>query len=939
MRGLFTADWQAEWSNLGLCSKALDHILEIVKERRLDFVCLCGDLKRAYNPIDARVVMWWQRAIVKMRKVGLDVYISNGNHDRVGMYDDQKNWLPILRRAGAVTFDKPSTIDVKNGRLVFLPFCTDVEQLKNDATELSQLHRENLSHSTNRVVRENQSGSVLVFHADLKYANYNKLAAKSEASLKPEDLHPDKYLACVGGHIHLAQKLGKNVYYTGSPFCMDWGESNQRKSFLIIEGSVITRVASRIPGWFDEAWPGFPASEVEDKQFWRGSKVRVHVRCPVGQDYGSTITTARRRAEYRYPLADITVVAEFEEKKAAVSKVRLDDPDRVKIRSYVRQTGWRQDKQMVEYLMSKLERTGGTQRASSTVRFHTASASNFLSWKEFKLKFEPGITLITGANGAGKTSLTQPLPVALFGTTFKGQKYDRWARRQTKEPAEVQVAFRDARQRKVRVTRGRRPNRIVLSINGVDHSSGQRGDQKDATQGLIEQVCGFSWQTFANAVFIDPEISRTFLSGTKKQRTEVLNRFQNLERFELAQKMVRHDVSENTKREFETELELQQARITVEDLRLECEQLSKQHKKDEQELKDALKLAQDELDESVAQLENISGTRSKRMKKLESLVDSLNQKLGALDKDIGELQFEKREIESWLVNTGHLYKDKTCPTCYQKLDHRLLEKMKKKWSDRLEVVSQRWGEIQYTRATLLQKKLVLEDKYETLGSQEAKENQRIALAKSGVEFEMRRFRAFHNSEMKEESQLSKKKTKLKKAKQSVDVQTIYMVQLKDDEKFYEYAEEALGRDGIPAFLNRLMVPVLNKAAEYYSELFVDKEIQVRFEVNDGEFEANIINANGGEDFEAQSTGERAVAGLIASFALREAAPRSNVLVLDEPGEGLDSKNARRFAEALRKITKRFESVILTTHNQNIIGELSGERTLAIGKKNGTSFIQ
>ena len=67
MRGLFSADWQGEWSNLGLCSQALNHVIEIAKERRLEFVCFCGDLKRAYNPIDARVVMWWQRAIIKLR--------------------------------------------------------------------------------------------------------------------------------------------------------------------------------------------------------------------------------------------------------------------------------------------------------------------------------------------------------------------------------------------------------------------------------------------------------------------------------------------------------------------------------------------------------------------------------------------------------------------------------------------------------------------------------------------------------------------------------------------------------------------------------------------------------------------------------------------------------------------------------------------------------
>jgi len=870
------------------------------------------------------------------------------------MYDDRKNWLPILRRAGAKVFDKPTTIDVRNGQLVFLPFCSDVEKLKRDAKELSrhfsgnnsestrQSRSEHQAYSTNQNFGENHEKRVLVFHADLKYANYNKLAAKSEASLKPEDLHPSKYLACVGGHIHLAQKLGKNVYYTGSPFCMDWGEANQRKSFLIIEGSSVSRVASKIPGWFDETWPGFPSTTgetVEDQQSWRGTKVRVHVRVPIGEDYGRVVEKARKRAESRYPDAAITVVTEFEEKEAAEVRVKLDDPDRVKIISYVRQTGFEQEKQMVEYLMSKLERTGGTKRAVSAVRFLGCSARNFLSWKEFELKFEPGITVIEGPNGVGKTSLTQPLPVALFGTTFKGQKYDRWAKRQNKEPAEVQVTFRDARQRKIRVTRQRRPNRIVLSINGVDHSSGQRGDQKDATQGLIEQVSGFSWQTFANAIFIDNEISRAFLSGTKKQRTEILNRFQNLERFELAQKLVRHDASENEKGQFETELELQQAGRAVEELQLECEQLAKQKKRDEKELKDAMRAAQEELEQSQAKWESKRTVRAKRMSKLSNEADDINTRLGGCDKDLGSLQFEKKEITNWLAQTGQLHQDKECPTCYQPLDFKLLEKMQKQWTDRLKVVSRLISEILEQRATHMMDLARVEEKMDEISKREADAKQAISLARTHVGFAQQRIGAFHQLEISEENLLTKKRQQLAKANRMVEVQTKYLVQLKDNEKFYEYAEQALGRDGIPSFLNRLMAPVLNKAAEYYSELFVEKEIQVRFEVEDGEFEARVINATGGEDFEAQSGGERAVAGHIASFALREATPRSNVLVLDEPGEGLDAKNARRFAGALRKLTKRFESVYITTHNANIIGELSGERTLSIGKKNGTSYIQ
>ena len=135
-----------------------------------------------------------------------------------------------------------------------------------------------------------------------------------------------------------------------------------------------------------------------------------------------------------------------------------------------------------------------------------------------------------------------------------------------------------------------------------------------------------------------------------------------------------------------------------------------------------------------------------------------------------------------------------------------------------------------------------------------------------------------------------------------------------------------------------MIPLLNKAAEEYAVMFGDKVVQVRFKIEDGEFEPYVLNASGGESIDDQSVGEKALAGLITSFALREIAPKTNLLILDEPGEGLDAANARQFAQALPKLAERFGSVFITSHNQVILSELSGERTITVVKKNGRSRL-
>jgi len=128
------------------------------------------------------------------------------------------------------------------------------------------------------------------------------------------------------------------------------------------------------------------------------------------------------------------------------------------------------------------------------------------------------------------------------------------------------------------------------------------------------------------------------------------------------------------------------------------------------------------------------------------------------------------------------------------------------------------------------------------------------------------------------------------------------------------------------------------AAAYYAELFGDRALQVRFEIENGEFVPVILNATGGEDIDSQSDGERALAGLIASFALREIAPRCNVLILDEPGNGLDPSTVRQFATSMKRLKEKFESIFVTSHNVHLLQELEGERVVTVQKRNGISSV-
>lgn len=932
MRILITGDFQAEWQNLDLCQRAWEEVLDIAESRKLTAIAVTGDLKRVYNPVDVRVVKWWQKAIAEAKKRLLDVIIVLGNHDRVGQYSEAENWLPILKRAGAFCASKPREFYVRGGQLLALPFCTDKEEQRRRAQELAKL-----------VVTDE---AVLLFHEDIRGSKYNKFGERSEAVVGVDDLCASAYKYCVGGHIHLHQKIGENVYYAGSPFAQDWGEANQRKGYVVITGGVLEFVPSRIPGWFDPTWPGF-----WEPKSWEGTRVRVHLTVDSAAEYATGIERVRAEAEAKYKGAEVSVNAVIRRAGNDVSTdgISIDSSDGDKIKQYVERTCPEHinQRRVIEYLVGKLEEVGGVTRTGTGLKILGARARNFLSFKELTVDFRvKGITLVQGknkdrggkSNGSGKTSLLQTIPVPLFGTTFKGQKHDRWARRNAEGAVTVQLELKDGRGRAVRVVRGRRPSRLRLWVNGTEETTGMNPALREATQASIEQVTGFTWETLANAVYMDREVARAFIAGTKRERAGVLSRFQNLERFERALKAVRKDKAkgEEEARDLEEQIAVTVERVSGCRRRLsvlveesaervstawaEVESRERVYKRLERKLTPIIKRCE----ESAKRLEARWEEANKISIKAET---AHNKRRGELASGREELK-RLEEAREW----------KLCPHCRQSVNKLILGNMVKKQMQRLEKLESAVKAAEEFKKECEYGASLLEADYEERMRRKGKYTDKVNAAKFAYDVIHEQYLELQRREHNESSAKRDAKKELLEAVALRKELEGKAVRGRSDKEFYQYAERAMGRDGIPAFLNALLCPKLNAAAEFYADEFSDGEIKVSFEVEDGELVPRVLNATGGETIDDQSDGEGAVAGLIGSFALREAAPKCNLLILDEPGAGLDPMAARQFAIALRRLTKRFGAIWLTTHNPAIQEELADQRIITVVKHRGVSRL-
>ena len=926
---LITADFQGDYQNLDLCTQAWTEIINICLKEEIRDVILAGDLKQLYNPVDVRVTRWWFDAIKSAKESGIRVICNLGNHDRLGLYVSTENWFPILRKAGAQCYDKPAVVQIAGMDVAFLPYRNSPKLVKEMSDSLAS---------------QVKKPSILIFHGEVCGAKYNQFGERTTSGIQESWLHADRYSFCVGGHFHLQQKIGENIYYCGSPFAQDWGEANQRKGYLITDGKTIKSVPSKIPGWYDPTWPNF-----EPPKSWRGTRVRVHISTS-SVAYVSEVERARERAQALYEGAEISVnatVRKGREESGEALTLSITDPDQVKIREYIKQTC--PDNVSLEkverYLTTKVEaQTGRWQRTGTGVKFIRAKAYNFLSFEEVEVDWsKKGIVVVQGtnkdrsgkSNGSGKTSLLQTIPVALFGSTFKGQKHDKWAKRGRTDTAKVILELRDGKNRTIRIVRSRKPSQLRLWVDGKEQSTGMKPQDKDGTQSLIEKLTGFTWQTLANAVYIDQEVAYEFVAGTKKSRTDVLSKIQNLERFAKALEAVKKGRSraEGWAREVEESMSVLDERIDgckkklallVEerDARLDEAQKELAKRRDEKEKHDGLvePLIKD-LAVKLGKAEAAYEQAREKCEKRELALDNLKLKRDVLIKQRPQIGVGYCSMCRQSVSEEHLlYINKTIDKALKELVPDI-DDAKEKYTKSLQVLA--LAEAEYEKIGIERNKLIDAQK-------------RIALSLTECE---RSFRELQRREHNEGGRKQEVKTDVREAQKQRKALEDHQRVHRSDLEFYQYCEKALSRDGIPAFLNALLCGPLNTAAEFYSELFADKALQICFELENGEFVPMVLNATGGESIEDQSDGERALAGLIASFALRETAPKCNLLILDEPGNGLDPSAARQFAKGLRGLIGKFDSIWLTTHNSAIASELVDQQVLNVTKQNGVSIVK
>jgi len=158
------------------------------------------------------------------------------------------------------------------------------------------------------------------------------------------------------------------------------------------------------------------------------------------------------------------------------------------------------------------------------------------------------------------------------------------------------------------------------------------------------------------------------------------------------------------------------------------------------------------------------------------------------------------------------------------------------------------------------------------------------------------------------------------------------------EKFevYSMLSDVYSPKGFPAWVLKSRLPLVN---EFIND-FVDDVagFKVELEFKKSKLNIYITDSVSKRPIELASGAEKAITSLALKVGLRKLSklPKSDFLVLDEPGVWLDAENTQRYSDFLKRVSEEFRFILLITHMEGLKG--CCDKIIEIGLKDNFAQV-
>ena len=538
------------------------------------------------------------------------------------------------------------------------------------------------------------------------------------------------------------------------------------------------------------------------------------------------------------------------------------------------------------------------------MRLSEFSYKNILSYgnkiQTFKFDDKPGLILVEGENGAGKSSIKEALTVAIYGRSAirKMKDIPNWINRN----AHTNVKFTTTSGESIELTRGIDPNFNDIKINGATFNL---PDKRKVDEFIEDELAKIPFSVFCNTISLSFDDFKSFVNLNKEDKRKIVDRIFGIDILSDMRNQAKKEALENKK-----VLDILESNITLNEINLDNytsqltllkDKLAKKKNDLIDQLSDKIKTAESDLESAKSNYQTIKTS-----------LDDLNKAKTTVSDDLSKMKSSIRDFNNKL----ELYNKNRCPQCLNDLHSDSSIEIKEKIEEKLKKLNEDLPNLQKEVEDLSDKSTTLLLDKGTAESEYYRIKADLQSLKSSLEA---------SQETDNSDELTSIKTIIDGLRDKLKDDQFTQSSLLNTKNLYLNLDDLLSDNGIKKSMIDKIIPTLNSRILEISEKL---EFKFPFEF-DNDFNP-IINYLGMQiSPDSLSTGQRKKMNLIVLLAFIEIIKmkhsQMNVMFLDEIFSSLDKTNVYRAITILKEYADKYGMTIFVVSHESLPEELFNYR--------------
>ena len=567
--------------------------------------------------------------------------------------------------------------------------------------------------------------------------------------------------------------------------------------------------------------------------------------------------------------------------------------------------------------------------------FKTLSYKNFLSSGNYKTVIDfvkSNNTLVSGENGAGKSTMLDALTFVLFGKSFRGVNLSLLINSINEKDCEVEIEF-SLGKNEYHIIRGIKPKKFEIYKNGdlLDQDAKSRDYQKI----LEEQILKMTFKSFCQVVILGSSNYIPFMKLSSKDRRSVVENLLDIDVFSVMNTIVRArlQAAKEYVKDIDHKVELVKEKVDAKNKLIETLQ---------KKSSDHAEKYREEAKETGNQANKLAEDIELHGKKIDKLLEQVKDKDDVSDNLLQSESLEtelKNKIKNIERNVKFYEENNTCPSCKQDIQEYHKECVYKEQAE--EKIK-----IEESIQTIVDDIKIAEEKLNTINEileDIQTENEQISNKQHQIAAHQKYFKKMLDNAKEvsvEGTEIQETKDELNKL---IGQGTAYVAERKEkieDKHYYEIASILLKDSGIKAKIIKHYLPIMNKLINKY---LGDMDFFCKFSLDENFIET--IKSRHRDEFTYYnfSEGERLRIDLSLLLAWREIARlknsvNCNLLILDEVFDSsLDSVGTEEFLKILTSFGNRANIFVISHKSDTMTDKF--DHHIVFEKKNNFSKIK